>query len=124
MKTYKISCDNCNAVTINGKPCHESGCYGTFTYRYRGKEYKKATVWNLDVWGNKRDGFEVNDRYESGSVIIPANLSNKEIIKALKKNNFLVKRCHTRSFSIDGDDTLIIIDAAKTGEPIYQLEVQ
>ena len=25
-KNYKIKCDSCEALVINGVPCHESGC--------------------------------------------------------------------------------------------------
>ena len=117
----KVKCNECNAVSINGTACHEKSCtsYLILTDSKK-REYGKFKVYSLDVWGNKKDGFEVNDRSQSGKIL--TKLDDKSIIKALKKENFLNKKCHFKSFSIDGDDTFISIDAAKTGEPLYELE--
>lgn len=35
--------------------------------RYKLRRY---TLWTYDVWGNARDGFEVNDRFKRGTVTI------------------------------------------------------
>ncbi|MDP3939777.1 MAG: hypothetical protein Q8R92_16795 [Deltaproteobacteria bacterium] len=31
---------------------------------------RKFTLWTYDVWGNARDGFDVNDRYKHGDIAI------------------------------------------------------
>lgn len=31
---------------------------------------RKYSLWSYDVWGNARDGFEVNDRFRCGTVTI------------------------------------------------------
>lgn len=122
MKTYKVYCDGCNPSVINGISCHEQGCHDVLKFIHRGKEYLKFRVWSLDVWGSVRDGFEVNDRSERGQVLIEASLSNRDIITALKRKELLNKKAHFSSFSIDGDDRTLVINARKTSEPYYELE--
>ena len=41
------------------------------------KKYKRRvyTLWSYDIWGNARDGFEVNDRYKHGTVTIRCKLT-------------------------------------------------
>ena len=56
--------------------------------------------------------------------MVPLDAPDKAIIQALKKQDLLNKRSRFSSFSIDGDSSLLMLDAAKTGEPIYQLEIQ
>jgi hypothetical protein len=119
---YKTKCESCNAVSINGQACHETGCYGVLIYSKNGRQYARFKVYSLDVWGNKRDGFEVNDRSQCGSVMVPIDLNDRDIVKALKNNDLLAKRVHVKSFRIDGDEHGLNIDASKTSEPIYQLE--
>ncbi len=31
---------------------------------------RSYSLWSYDVWGNARDGFEVNDRFRCGTVVI------------------------------------------------------
>lgn len=118
----KVKCNNCTIAVINNVPCHEQGCHGTTIYIRNGRESIEFKVYGLDVWGNAKDGFEVNDRHCVGSIVIPVNSENKDIIKALKANNLLRKGCHVRSFCIDGDDHSMTINATRDGEPIYDLE--
>ena len=123
MRTYKVKCDGCNPSVINGISCHEQGCHDVLKYVYRGKEYLKFRIWSLDVWGSIRDGFEVNDRSECGQVLIRSDLSNRDIITALKRKELLNKKAHLASFSVDGDGRTLIINARKTLAPYYELEV-
>ncbi len=119
---YKIKCESCQALAVNGYATHESGCHGAMTYRRRGRDYARWTVWSLDVWGNAREGFEVNDRQRAQTLMIPAEATDREIIQALKRAELLNPKCRFASFRLDGDDRLLMLDAAKTGEPIYQME--
>lgn len=72
-------------------------------------------IWSYDVWGNKKDGFEINDRYEIGTY---KDLSREifsakdaDIIKFLKDEGHLAKGTHLASFQIDGDgDRYLTID--------------
>lgn len=125
MASYKIHCKECSARSVNGTPVHESNCSGSFIYTdAKGRDFQRWAVFALDVWGNARDGFEINDRSRLRErLLIPCDASNNDYIRALKSEGLLNKRCHFKSFRIDGDDRSISIDARKTGEPIYQLEV-
>lgn len=122
---YKIKCDSCNALAINGHAAHETGCHGAMTYirETDKREFRRATVWSLDVWGNPHDGFEVNDRSKIGNVFLPADLSDKSIIQCLKRAEVLRKRMHLKSFRIDGDDCAVTINLTRTGKPILTLEM-
>ena len=61
-------------------------------------------VINYDVWGNKRDGFEVNDAHYTGlDVFIHEYDRDKDIIRALKEAGFLNKACRYSSFEVDGE---------------------
>jgi hypothetical protein len=63
-------------------------------------------VWKYDVYGNRIDGWQVNDRYEVGSYknmdhIMEA--SDEDIISWLKDEGHLMKGTHMKSFEIEGD---------------------
>jgi hypothetical protein len=63
-------------------------------------------VWKYDVWGNQKDGFEVNDRYEIGSYRNHDDIfsvPDYDIISFLKEEGFLTKGTHLQSFNIEGD---------------------
>lgn len=120
---YTIKCERCNAAVINGVACHEQGCTGHLVFTKGLKSYNKWTVWSLDVWGNHKDGYEVNDRSKRGSVLIPVDSSDRAILRILKLANHLNKNSKYASFRTDGDDSIINIDWNKTGEPLLTLEV-
>lgn len=77
------------------------------------------SVYSLDVWGNPREGFEVNDRCKVGTVDIPEYAEDKGIIKALVDAGYLKPRFQ---FNIDGDDMFLSIDHAASGRPVLQLQ--
>lgn len=120
----RVTCDSCQSLVINGKPSHEQGCTGRFTLSKRGRDYRIYRIFSLDVWGNAREGFEVNDWRERGTITLPIDASDTQIIRALKNHGDIGKRIQTRSFHIDGDDYIIEIDWKRTSEPLFTLEVQ
>ncbi len=68
-----------------------------------------------DVWGNAKDGFEVNDAFiaERDIVIAESYLeTDAGVIKALRKLDLLKKGIKTKSLSVDGEKehTLYIND--------------
>ena len=70
---------------------------------YKGPTYTYS-VHGLDVWGNKKDGYEVNDVYpSSGTITIPVDATNDEIIAALKKEGFIDRNIRASSIEIDGE---------------------
>ena len=63
-------------------------------------------VYTYDVWGNKTDGFFVNDVFKSNMVLeLPDkdDLTNMEIIKAMRDQDILKPRLHIKSFEIEGE---------------------
>jgi len=64
----------------------------------------KFVVYTYDVWGNRKDGYEVNDVCASGIEINLRRTDNKSIINTLKKEDYIRKCLHVSSFSITGED--------------------
>ncbi len=79
------------------------------------------TVCSLDVWGNERDGYEVNNifRTEFDDLYISEDTTDKEIIQFLKRIGYLKKTCKDSKFDIDGDDMFMYIDYC--GQPVCHL---
>ena len=84
---------------------------------------RKYQIATLDVWGNEKDGFEVNNVYKtSDSILLKEDFSNKDVMKALKKEGFLKKYCQERWLNFECSDySFICIESARTGEPLYYL---
>jgi len=77
------------------------------------------TVYDLDVWGNAEDGFEVNDWRpiakfdDNGKDDIITFLYNKELITTDDQEKFVVE---------ESGECNIEIYKAKDGEPLFSLE--
>jgi hypothetical protein len=88
---------------------------------------KTIRVFSLDVWGNERDGWDVNDRSECMRSEVEDNffeLEDKLIIRWLKDQELIGKRIHNKSVSIDGDgESYLYIDDARNNRPEYQIEL-
>jgi len=76
-------------------------------------------VYSLDVWGNKIDGFEINNIFDTGLFIESEEFpSFDNIIKILKKSEFLKKRYHfTSQYTYDEFEVV-----EYNGEPVYQIQ--
>ncbi len=94
-------------------------------------EYIDTTwsVYTYDVWGNARDGFEVNDRFHDGEVTLRLRVetANPDTPIAFKhaapSDKQLREALSLRRIAIDtdGDDTVIYVNAAKNGYPCGEL---
>lgn len=99
------------------------------------KAQKIMTRWNVatfDVWGNKRDGWEVNDVYRHSESV--------EIELTIQKNNAGTEREFSSAYptnaqirqtlglkknlkiALDGDDTFISVERARDGYPIGEMQ--
>ena len=77
--------------------------------------------WSYDVWGNAREGFEVNDRYEIDKVYIDDSIiENKKKLATLIRKIYGLKKIQ---LSFDGDDRVIYIEATRDGYPIGEMEL-
>lgn len=79
------------------------------------------TVWGLDVWGNASDGWETNDRWREGKVVIDDNWNDAEVIKALFDAGYL-NTAGARHFIVGGDEFMLTVDRTKNGRPLLTLE--
>jgi hypothetical protein len=90
----------------------------------------KWQVWTYDVWGNAKDGYEVNASWRNGEVDIMADvktwntgtagefqsveLSHKQIRQAFGLTNIRIK--------IDGDDLTYYVNRKRDGYPIGEMQ--
>jgi hypothetical protein len=83
----------------------------------------KYRIWSLEVWGNEEDGFEVNDRWEVGSVELADDATCADVVKALIAKGLITpKTTHEQVDMDDASDVDLLLDDATTGEPLFQLE--
>ena len=81
------------------------------------------TVKNYDVWGNFKDGFEVNNVYSFGEYSdYPDFTEDISIIRFAKSIGLCNKYLKNHRFEIDGDDQTMYIDYA--GYPIGELRIE
>ena len=76
-----------------------------------------------DVWGNARDGWEVNDQYTvCDDLVITEDATQYDVMQALKRMGFLAKhvRLNMLDFSI-WDIDMIEICLRRNGMPLFYL---
>jgi len=80
-------------------------------------------VFTYDLWGNPKDGFQVNDVYSTGirDLVICEDAKDKDVIRYLKKAGVLNPKDHFKSFDIFGEpDYALYIE--KNGIPVCELQ--
>lgn len=81
--------------------------------------------WRLidyDVWGNARDGFEVNAAYTTSTYVeFDEGISDAALIKLLKREGLLKKGLRASSIDMDGDEYTIYFSDARNGRPEFEL---
>jgi hypothetical protein len=82
-------------------------------------------LYTYDVWGNEKDGYEVNNIFSTNAIYeLDENMTDKEIVKALKDQGLIKKGIHTSSIEIDGEmDYTLYFDDVKGGhcKPDFEL---
>lgn len=75
------------------------------------------SVWTYDVWGNAKDGFEVNDRscIERSFESKTDTPTTREIRSALRLDGW------HGGIAIDRDDCNVYVSAKRSGRPIGEL---
>jgi hypothetical protein len=89
------------------------------------------TTWEVyiyNVWGNAKDGYEVNDVYHCGEIEMDCSIdinnpgTSFEFESAFPSNSQIREvfglKC---SFATDGDDLIIYVNRAKDSYPIGEL---
>lgn len=91
-----------------------------------------STRWELrsyDVWGNSRDGWEVNDTYRIGEVTLRLRVTvnnpgtPQEFLSAYPTDSQIRKSLRLRRFKLelDGDDLSIYVNRARDSYPCGEL---
>lgn len=76
-----------------------------------------------DVWGNEKDGYEVNDCTTLYENIELPNLEDTTLIKYLKQRNFLTAKANKRNIRIeDMCPSLEVVEKA-TDYPLGRFEI-
>jgi hypothetical protein len=91
------------------------------------------TVWEIrtyDVWGNSKDGYDVNDTYivdRDYPLALDVTINNKgtaqEFLSASPTDRQIRKALDLRSIQIDleGDDLTIYVNRSSNGYPLGEL---
>lgn len=84
---------------------------------------KKYRLVKYDVWGNDEDGYEVNDIYQTDTILrFKGFPTDGQIIKALQKYAYNNMRSSDVDFPGMGDETIIYIDF--DGRPLCELRLE
>lgn len=86
-------------------------------------------IWTFDVWGNAKDGYEVNNRYSHGTVElrIPQtrhNIGSSQEFLSASPSDRQIKRAFGVNCRVDtdGDDLHIEVTRQRDGYPIGSME--
>lgn len=90
------------------------------------------TTWELrtyDVWGNAKDGFEVNDTRRAGEITIRCAVERnnadtpQEFLSAYPSNSQIRRALNLRrhKLDLDGDDLSIYVNRAEDGYPLGEM---
>lgn len=80
----------------------------------------KFELIDYDVWGNKKDGYEVNSAFHTRQYYtIDDTWDDRRLIKELKKQGCIKKGVHVNSIGINGDEFTIYFEYK--GRPDFEL---
>lgn len=88
---------------------------------------RKFKLWTYDVWGNARDGFEVNDRYSHGYVTIKCKREDFNVGTPYEFSTYnptdrqLSRAAGFSRVEWDGDGESFYAEARSNGRPIGEL---
>jgi hypothetical protein len=78
--------------------------------------------WNYDVWGNARDGYDVNDRSSSGTMVeLRDGDGRKDIFAKMRAAGLIDKGVKTTGIEIDGDLPWGLNFTSAKGKPLGEL---
>lgn len=76
-----------------------------------------------DIWGNEKEGYEVNNLCTwITDIEIADDATDADIINYLKSINFISEKATTETVELDGDDFYIELTEKETGYPLGRLE--
>ena len=88
----------------------------------------KSQDWQIisyDVWGNEKDGWDVNAAYATGQYIaLPADFTKKQLLSALRRAGLIKPRLRSSRIGIESHERDIYISDNKTGRPEFALRLE
>lgn len=114
-----IECNFCDNTDEGTKP-QNFEIIESYYKSYEREIYRVVDY--FDVWGNPKDGFEVNNLATVGEIEVKDYTDTKEIIQALKELGFLAKHVRTNMFEVLNDYEFIEF-FRKNGKPVFRLEL-
>ncbi len=79
-------------------------------------------LWSFDVWGNEKDGYEVNDRSNwTYNFQMDSESTDAQIVKALVDWGFLADHVKPSDIEIEGDGEHFFFNDAATHYPLGEL---
>jgi len=91
--------------------------------RNTGAKRQEYQWYDYDVWGNAKDGYDVNNVFRTPAfVTLAENATDAQIVASLRKAGILKARTQTKRVQIDGETgyTLYFMDR-KDGMPLGEL---
>ncbi len=79
------------------------------------------SVWSYDVWGNKRNGYVVNDRSRIDEIEGPDDPNAKQALRMAKDGGLLKPHVRLKSLVLDSDEGHITFTARRDGFPLGEL---
>lgn len=80
----------------------------------------QLNVYSLDIWGNRKDGYEVNDTYHVGSINVPSD-SNRAILAELREHGWLTLASKGKVLVEWTNDECYHVLQASTRKPLFEL---
>lgn len=87
-------------------------------------KYTEYYVLGLDVYGNAKDGFEINNQWKCGSIRLPEDCNDRDVFRILRDQDFLsdASKGTIRLENNSAPEYIEIVDR-KNGRPILDLEM-
>lgn len=113
--------------------CNSLNCGNTLNHPiHSNKPQYIETTWEIrtyDVWGNAKDGYEVNDSFRAGKVTIRCKIkvnnpgTPQEFLSAYPSDSQIRRALNLRRFKLetDGDDLQIYVNRAKDSYPLGEM---
>ena len=81
---------------------------------------QKYRLYTYDLWGNSKDGYQVNDVYSQDVFEIDDSLTDKQIFKII---GIKPQSQNHVEFDTNGDENTLYIQAKKDAKPICELRL-
>ena len=78
-------------------------------------------VLSIDAWGNQEDGYDWNQWFNVGTIVLDLDAENREIICAMVNAGYLTK-AGLDAAEVEDDGYNIVILDKETREPVFAIE--